>query len=94
MPNYDIRSIYLERALQAEHWATLFADGYFRDSWLTIAAEYRALAESRRPPLNKSAACGTALTAETQNPQQLPNAEASGGDPLAVRPSGRPADEN
>jgi hypothetical protein len=45
MPNHDIRSIYLERARQAEHWAALFAEGDLRNSWLTIAAEYRALAK-------------------------------------------------
>ena len=52
MPNYDMRSIYLERALQAEHWAALFAEGDFRDSWLNIAAEYRALAKGKVPSFN------------------------------------------
>ena len=90
MPNYDIRAIYMERALQAEHWAALFAEGYFRNSWLNIAAEYRALAEGQRPSFNRSAACGTAL--QVENPQQLANAAASEDDPLAMRPSGQRTD--
>jgi len=64
MPNYDMRATYLERARQAEHWATMFAEGDFRNSWLNIAAEYRALAKGTMPSVN--------TTYETQG--KAPNA--------------------